>query len=148
MDLSREALILYPKEMLLHGSLLTLWPQIDFSKNLDKEFSSWCCYWWMDVSQDISLRWTSVYLTNDQSTLVQVMAWCRQATSPYLSTCWLRSVLPYGITRPQWVNVLVSLCWHIVNLNKMVDILQMTFSNASYWQKIFLFPPKFLGNSF
>ena len=34
------------------------------------------------------------------------MAWCRQATtSCYLSQYWLRSVLPYGITRPQWVNV-------------------------------------------
>ena len=27
-------------------------------------------------------------LTEDKSTLVQVMAWCRQATSHYLSQCW------------------------------------------------------------
>ena len=32
------------------------------------------------------------------------MAWCHQATSNYLSQCWLRSLLPYGIIRPQWVN--------------------------------------------
>ena len=32
------------------------------------------------------------------------MAWCRQATSHYLSQCWPRSVSPYGVTRPQWVN--------------------------------------------
>ena len=37
-------------------------------------------------------------------TLVQVMAWCRQATSHYLSQCWPRSLSPYGVTRPQWVN--------------------------------------------
>ena len=43
-------------------------------------------------------------LTDDKSTLVQVMAWCRQAISHYLSQCWIRSVLPYGVTRPQWVN--------------------------------------------
>ena len=45
-------------------------------------------------------------LTDDKSTLVQVMAWCRQATSHYLSQCWPRSMSPYGITRPQWVNSL------------------------------------------
>ena len=43
-------------------------------------------------------------LTDDKSTLVQVMAWCRQATSHYLSQCWPRSMTLYGITRPQWVN--------------------------------------------
>ena len=44
-------------------------------------------------------------LTDDESTLVQVMAWCRQATSHYLSQCWLSSLSPYGVTRPQWVNI-------------------------------------------
>ena len=29
--------------------------------------------------------------------------WC-QATSHYQSQCWPRSRLPYGVTRPQWVN--------------------------------------------
>ena len=43
-------------------------------------------------------------LTDDKSTLVQVMAWCRQATSHYLSQCWPCSMLPYGVTRPQWVK--------------------------------------------
>ena len=43
--------------------------------------------------------------TDDKSTLFQVMAWCRQATSHYLSQCWLRSLSPYGVTRSQWVNV-------------------------------------------
>ena len=32
------------------------------------------------------------------------MAWCRQATSHYLSQCWPRSMSPYGVTRPQWVK--------------------------------------------
>ena len=32
------------------------------------------------------------------------MAWCHQATSHYLSQCWPRSLSPYGVTRPQWVN--------------------------------------------
>ena len=52
-------------------------------------------------SHDNALRWMSQDLTDDQSTLVQVMAWCRQATSHYLSQCWLRSLSPYGVARPQ-----------------------------------------------
>ena len=46
-------------------------------------------------------QWTLLVISG---TLVQVLAWCRQATSHYLSQCWPRSMLPYGITRPQWVN--------------------------------------------
>ena len=57
-----------------------------------------------DISCEIALIWMSLDFTNDQSTLVQVMAWCRQATSHYLSQCWPRSMSPNGITRPQWVN--------------------------------------------
>ena len=50
------------------------------------------------------LRWMPWDLTDDKSALVQVMAWCRQATSHYLSQCWPRSISPYGVTRPQWVD--------------------------------------------
>ena len=50
------------------------------------------------------LRWMPQNLTDDKSTLVQVMAWCRQAASHYLNQCWPRYSTPYGVTRPQWVN--------------------------------------------
>ena len=53
------------------------------------------------ISCEIALIWMSVDFTDDQSILVQVMAWCRQATSHYLSQCWSRSLLPYGVTGPQ-----------------------------------------------
>ena len=56
------------------------------------------------ISCEIALIWMSLDFTDDQSTLVQVMAWCRQATSHYLSQCWPRSLSPYGVTGPQWVN--------------------------------------------
>ena len=59
------------------------------------------------ISNELALRWMSLDLADDQSTLVQVMAWCRQATSHYLSQCWPRSLSPYGVTRPQWVKS----CW-------------------------------------
>ena len=55
-------------------------------------------------SYDNVLRWMPQDLTDDKSTLVQVMAWCRQATSHYLNQCWPRSPTSYGVTRPQWVN--------------------------------------------
>ena len=53
---------------------------------------------------ELAHRWISLNLTNDKSTLVQVMAWCHQATSHYLSQCWPRLLSPYGVPRPQWVN--------------------------------------------
>ena len=40
----------------------------------------------------------------DKSTLVQVMAWCREATSHYLNLCWPISPTPCDVTRPQWVK--------------------------------------------
>ena len=39
-------------------------------------------------SCEIALTWKPPDLTDDKSTLAQVMAWCRQATSHYLSQCW------------------------------------------------------------
>ena len=55
-------------------------------------------------SYDNTLRWMSWDLAEDRSTSVQAMAWCRQATSHYLSQYWPRYVSPYGITRAQWVK--------------------------------------------
>ena len=39
-----------------------------------------------------------------KSTLVQVMAWYREATSHNLIQCWTKFMSPYGVTRPQWVK--------------------------------------------
>ena len=61
-----------------------------------------------NISCENALIWMSLDFTDDQSTLVQVMAWCRQATSHYLSQCWPRSLSPYGVTRPQWIDYSTS----------------------------------------
>ena len=53
---------------------------------------------------ETALRWMPQNLTNGESTLVQVMAWCFQATSHYLSQCWPRSMSPSSFTRWQRVN--------------------------------------------
>ena len=57
------------------------------------------------TSCEIAPRWMSHELTDDKLTLVQVMAWCCQATSYRLRQCWPRSMSPYhDVTRPQWVK--------------------------------------------
>ena len=61
-----------------------------------------------DICCEIALIWMSSDFIDDQSTLVQVMAWCRQATSHYLSQCWPRSLSPYGVTRPELANRLTD----------------------------------------
>ena len=55
-------------------------------------------------SHDNVLQWMPQDLTDNKSTLVQVMAWCHQAKSHYLSQCWLSPSSPHGVTRPQWVT--------------------------------------------
>ena len=90
-------------------------------------------------SHDDALQWMPQDLTDDKSKLVQVMAWCRQARSHYLSQCWPRSISPYGITRPQWVNkdkMLVQLWtnkWHpISHLHRWAE----GYHSWVLWRKI------------
>ena len=52
-----------------------------------------------------------------KSTLVKVMAWCHKATSHYLNQCWPRSLMPYGITIPQWIDHEKSM-----NTNSLIPI--------------------------
>ena len=65
------------------------------------------------ISYEIALSWMTLDLTDDKSTLVQVMA--LTATSHYLSQCWPRSMSPNGITRPQWVitHTHIHVCMYI-----------------------------------
>ena len=76
---------------------------------------------------EIALRWMPLDLTDDKSTLVQVMAWCRQATSHYLSQCWPRSLWvinssiasyefhsDYVSREPQWWGVRTGSQWWYV----------------------------------
>ena len=73
-------------------------------------------------SKDNALRWMPRDLTDDKSTLVQVMACCLTAPSHYLSQCWPRFVSPNGLTRPQWVkNQMVPL-----HLNAITTLLADT----------------------
>ena len=64
------------------------------------------------ISCKIVLKWMPMELTGGKSTLVRVMAWCRQAASHYLSQCWPRSLSPFGVIRPQGV-VIISIPYGI-----------------------------------
>ena len=62
---------------------------------------------WIDIlsiPSKIGLRWVPQNLADEKSPLAQVMAWCHQSTSHYLIQCWPRSIMPYGVTRLQWVK--------------------------------------------
>ena len=82
------------------------------------------------ISYEIALKWMPQDFTDDKSTLAQVMAWCHQVTSHYLRQCWPRSLSPYGVTRPQWVNS--------STLNKITPILQDTFPKHAHEYFMFL----------
>ena len=56
------------------------------------------------ISRETDLRWVLQNLIDGKSTLVQVIAWCLQAPSHYLSQCWPIIILSYGIYRPQWLD--------------------------------------------
>ena len=63
-----------------HVYLLDESTQGDVTVNLIWSFSHSGC--------GIVLKWMPLDITNDRSKLVKVMAWCRQATSHYLSQGW------------------------------------------------------------
>ena len=89
--------------------LLTHWPLGDFNSILCRSFSSdFFVNGGWGISYEIALD-----LTDDKSTLVQAMAWCRQATSHYLNQCWPKSMPPNGVTRPQWVKVIFKCMWYM-----------------------------------
>ena len=88
-----------------------------------------------DIFREIALRWIPLDLIDAKSTSVQVMAWCHQATSHYLSQCWPRFMSPYGITRPQWVNDLFCSTGHQQVNHWIASILShaTTKTNATFY---------------
>ena len=75
---------------------------------------------------------TGMLTYNLESTLVQVMACCHQATSHYLRQSWHRSMSPYGITRPQWeMQVTIGLCSGLVL--KRQQIINWTNDGPARW---------------
>ena len=65
------------------------------------------------IPYEITHRLMPHNFSHEKSTLAQVMAWCRQATSHYLSQGGPISMSPYGVTKPQWVKIHIALIWKI-----------------------------------
>ena len=76
---------------------------------------------WSTCSE-IALSWMLHNLTKEKSTLLQVMAWCRQATSHYLNQCWPRSMSPYGVTRPRPVEEIASVIAHFSPVPELIHM--------------------------
>ena len=69
------------------------------------------------------MEWGTEDLADGKSTLVQVMAWCHQATSHYLNQCRATALMPYGITKTQWVHInLIS-----AHFSSIISCLQVVF---------------------
>ena len=107
---------------LLQMGMLTHWPLGDLNVILGMQSSILLCWFGtFNSSHGNVLRWMPHDLTDDESTLIQVTAWCRQATSHYLNQCWPRSPMPYGVTRPNELNLVK--CGHLYTFYLMKDIL-------------------------
>ena len=80
---------------------LTLWPLGDFlTKNWKYNFQM---QFLLLIAYSFLLKCGAC--VDPKSTSVQVMAWCRQATSHYLSQCWQCWYNWHSlVTRPQWVK--------------------------------------------
>ena len=77
------------------------------------------------------LWWMGENLTNQKSTLVQVMAWCRLAPSHYLGQCCLRSMSPYPVMLQVWV-----LCHFWVLGPITLNIFKHVCTAGSHWNFI------------
>ena len=91
-------------------------------------------------STDNAINWMPQDFTDDKSTLVQVMAWCCQATSHYLSQCWPRSLSPYDVTRPQWVKWLTRIMKNAPSISFASDQAATRQSAASHVCSTFTYP--------
>ena len=65
------------------------WPLGNLDAILKMEVSICFTDWYLQAFNKTVLRWMSRDFTDDKSTLVRVMVWCRQATCHHLSQCWL-----------------------------------------------------------
>ena len=80
--------------------------------------------------------WMSLNLSNDKSTLIQVMAWCHRATSHYLSQC--------------WPNVDPDLCHPMASLGHKKLVHRLSASSnyfKSIWYKYFKIITSFSSRS-
>ena len=77
------------------------------------------------ISHEIALKWISQYLTENKSTLLQVMAWCNQQQA-ITQTDTDESIPPYGVNRPQ--------CVKIINISSKNTLMWIPHEYSEFWQ--------------
>ena len=131
--------------------LLTHWPQGNVT-------DSWCAVfkhtflWLMSCTFPVKLkRCMHQNLVCDKSTLVQMMAWCRQAASHHLNQMSTNLCLWHFMTPPGHNKLMINREWlkfyrltpsHYLNTlrSRQIDaISQTTLWNAFSWMKMFEF---------
>ena len=91
------------------------------------------CIFWYIYLMDFHWNWSGELATVLKSALVQVMAWCRQATSHNLNQCWLMFLSPYGVGQPQWVNGL-SPVQHQAITSTIAELISTGLSGTNFTQ--------------
>ena len=76
-------------------------------KNAIMQISVWFyCLVSSHLMMMLGLRWMLWNLYDDMSILVQVMAWCLEATNDHQIQSWYKSMSPCDVNKPQWVDIL------------------------------------------
>ena len=88
-----------------HAPTTSEWSTILFPTEVRLILETWKLSFRIKHLEQFHLEIIWLNPTIDMSVLVQVMAWCRQATGLYLSQCWPKYLAPYGVTMWQWVEI-------------------------------------------
>ena len=98
-----------------------------------------------------------ISLSDDKSSLVQKMAWCRQATNHYLVQYWPSSTSPYDVTRPRWarqkedsvVKGLIIVNGYKIHISKIDEWVQINndTNQSTSTQQMRIFPEPWTDNN-
>ena len=94
----------------LYSEKKCTWPKSFFPRMCGNGFQSisFKLISWIEILSifcKVIIIWMSQNSIDDKSTLIQVMAWCRQAASHYLNQRWPSSLTSYCVTSPHWGNI-------------------------------------------
>ena len=123
--LQKKRSFMVKRTPIVFDHLLTHWPLGDV---VVKSSIFKLMFYWLIYLQHFLQMLQNTF--DDKSTLVQVMAWCSQATSHYLNQCWPRFMLQY-VNRPQRVNF-DKYIWRILVI-KIQNIWYLCVASMSLW---------------
>ena len=91
----------------------------------------------MGTSCEIVLRGILQNTFDEKLTLVQVKAWCREATSLYLIQCWPRSMSPCGVTKPKYQSPTIYIyIYALQGKEELWTMISNTESNLVQYQYV------------